>query len=165
MGLEETDRYQSPEESCGRITASLRKDCDLIAPKPQPRLRTSEVGRFLRKRQCKGSQIAAKTDRRRNGPPQRRTARRSFPTSEAHPDRSAKLRNAMASKPSPDRITPPLPRSACPDRQRVTTQTCWAHWIYALMAVWSSTALLNHAGIKSVFSSRFRPSVISASQV
>jgi hypothetical protein len=82
MGLEETDRYQSPEESCGRITASLRKDCDLIAPKPQPCLRTSEVGRFLRKRQCKGSQIAAKTDRRRNGPPQRRTARRSFPTSE-----------------------------------------------------------------------------------
>jgi hypothetical protein len=82
MGLEETDRYQSPVESCGRITASLRKDCDLIAPKPQPRLRTSEVGRFLRKRQCKGSQIAAKTDRRRNGPPQKRTARRSFPTSE-----------------------------------------------------------------------------------
>ena len=68
MGLEETDRYQSPEESCGRITASLRKDCDLIAPKPQPHLRTSEVGRFLRKRHVCGhgppqKRIAAKTDR------------------------------------------------------------------------------------------------------
>jgi hypothetical protein len=68
MGLEETDRYQSPVESCGRITASLRKDCDLIAPKPQPCLRTSEVGRFLRKRQCKGSRTAAETDHSKDGP-------------------------------------------------------------------------------------------------
>ena len=72
MGLEETDRYQSPEEVCGRITPSLRKDCDLIAPKTQPHPQTSEVGRFLRKRQCKGSQIAAATDHRRNRSPQKR---------------------------------------------------------------------------------------------
>jgi len=31
MGLEETDRSRSKNGACGRITLSLRKDCDLIA--------------------------------------------------------------------------------------------------------------------------------------
>ena len=59
----------------------------------QPHLSTSEVGRFLRKRRVCGhgspqTRTNAKTDQRRHGSPlsrtclQRRTARRSVPTSE-----------------------------------------------------------------------------------
>ena len=43
-------------------------------PKKQPLPNTSEVGRFIRKRRL-----------RRHGPSQKRTARRSVPTSEPHP--------------------------------------------------------------------------------
>ena len=61
-------------------------------------------GAISPKAPCLRTRTAAKTDHRRNGSPQRRTARRSFPTSETHPTKSGSpsLTNLPQSSGRPD---------------------------------------------------------------